>query len=279
MQHDRSLSTAIPQKECTPAKPTWKEKLFGVFAAVEMGADRTRVFIKGHGLAADEASAVFRERKPNGHRGKVLAVGDEALRLGECVRPAARGWVSDPDAAVALLRGVLEKSGALAGFRRPQMLLAWSRCGGADEPKAWKELAVQTGARSVYMIESPMAAMVGTGENVEDEETRMVLHAEQDAAEAALVRQAGFVRAETLPAWHGGDRIGALAELAERCAQGVPSEHRASLARHGVWLTGGEAFLPGLRDAIAARTGLPVRVSNNPEIAVIRGMARILDEL
>jgi actin-like ATPase involved in cell morphogenesis len=279
MQHDNPFAIPMPDGKARPAEPTWKEKLFGLSAAVEMGADRTRIFVKGHGIAADEASAVFYDRKPDGRRDKVLATGDEALRRGECVRPVARGWIADPDAAAELLRGVLEKSGALAGFRKPRLILAWSRCGGADEPKAWRDVAVRAGPREAFLIEAPMAAMIGTGENVEDGETRMVLHAEEDAAEAALVRRAGFVRVETLPPGEGGDRVAALAALAERCAQGVAPEERASLARHGVWLTGREAFLPELRDAVAARTALPVRIPKNPELAVVRGMARVLNEV
>jgi actin-like ATPase involved in cell morphogenesis len=280
MQHESRLTATTPDGKCHPAKPTWKEELSGFSVAVEMGADRTRVFVQGHGIAADEASAVFFEKKRNGQRGKVRAVGDEVLRQEECVRPVVRGCIEDLDAAAALLRGVLEKSGALAGFRGPRLVLAWSRCGSADGPeKAWRDAAVRAGAREVYLVESPMAAMIGTGEEVTDKETRMVLHVEADAAEAALVRQAQSVRTETLPPSGQDDRVAALAELAERCARSVSGEERASLARHGVWLTGGKAFLPGLRDAVAARTGLPVRISRNPGLAVLLGMGRILDEL
>lgn len=280
MPYESHLSATTSTGKYQPVQPTWKEKLFGLSAAVEMGTERTRVFIHRHGIAADEASAILFERKPNGKRGKVIAAGDDALRQGECVRPVAKGCVADPDAAAELLRWVLEKSGALAGFLGPRLILAWSRATGADDAKdAWRDMAVRAGAREVYLIESPMAAMVGTGEIVTDKEMRMVLHVEADTAEAALVRQAGLVRTETLPPGGQGDRLAALAELAERCAQSVSGEERASLARHGVWLTGGEAFLPGLRDAVAARTGLPVRIPKNSQLSVVLGIGLIFDEL
>ena len=280
MQCEYRLSTTTSTGKCQPSQPTWKEKLFGLSAAVEMGANRTRVFIQGHGIAADEATAIVFETKPNGERGKVAAAGDDALRQKECVQPIAKGCIVDSDAAAALLRWVLGKSGALAGFRGPRLILALSPSADADDTKkAWRDMAVRTGPREVYFIQSPMAAMIGTGEEVTDKETRMVLHVEADAAEAALVRQAQLVRTETLPQDGQDDRVAALAELAERCAQSVSGEERASLARHGVWLTGGETFLPGLRDAVAARTGLPVRIPKNPELAVLLGMGRIFDEL
>ena len=280
MQHGSRLTAMARDGKSHPVKPTWREKLFGFSVAVEMLSDRTRVFVAGHGIAADEASAVFFEKKRNGQRGKPVAVGDVALRQGECLQPVVRGCIADPDAAAALLRGVLEKSGALAGFRGPRLVLAWSRCGNPDEAKkAWRDAAVRAGAREVYLVESPMAAMIGTGEDVTDGEVRMVLHAEEDAAEAALVRRAELIWSEILLPECLADRVAALAELAERCAQGVPPEERVSLAEHGIWLTGGETFLPGLRDAVAVRTGLPVHVPENPELAVLFGMGRILDEL
>lgn len=280
MPYESHLSATTSTGKCQPVQPTWKEKLFGLSAAVEMGPARTRVFIHRHGIAADEASAILFEKKPNGKRGKVIAAGDDAFRQGECVRPLAKGCIADPDAATALLRWVLEKSGALAGFRGPRLILARSGITDPDDARhALRDMAMRAGAREVYFIESPMAAMVGTGENVTDKAMRMVLHVEADTAEAALVRQAGLVRTETLPPDGQGDRLAALAELAERCAQSVSGEERASLARHGVWLTGGKAFLPGLRDAVATRTGLPVRIPKNPELAVLLGMGRIFDEL
>ena len=40
-------------------KLTWKERFRGLDVAVDLGTARTRVFVRGRGLVADEASADF----------------------------------------------------------------------------------------------------------------------------------------------------------------------------------------------------------------------------
>lgn len=42
-------------------KLTWKERFRGLDVAVDLGTARTRVFVRGRGLVADEASAVLFE--------------------------------------------------------------------------------------------------------------------------------------------------------------------------------------------------------------------------
>ena len=65
-------------------KLTWTDRFRGLDVAVDLGTARTRVFVRGHGLVADEASAVLFEGGGNPRfptrRGKVLAVGDAAFR-------------------------------------------------------------------------------------------------------------------------------------------------------------------------------------------------------
>ena len=92
MQRESRLTATTPDGKCHPAKPTWKEKLFGFSVAVEMGSDRTRVFVAGHGIAADEASAVLSKR--NG-----TVSGKSSWRWG--TGPCGRGKASGPSCGVA----------------------------------------------------------------------------------------------------------------------------------------------------------------------------------
>ena len=233
-------------------KLTWKERFRGLDIAVDLGTARTRVFVRGHGLVSDEASAVLFKGGGNPRfptrRGKVLAVGDDAPRAtasgaGELVRPVEDGCLHDPEAAEALLKGLLRKAGVTGFRRKDRMVLVHAGCGGAPEMTAAKNVAIRVGAREVFIIEASMSAMIGTGEDVTDEETRMVFDVGAGVAEAALIRRAGSLRA------------------------------------NGLWLVGGGAFLPGFADAVAKRTGLTVHTPDDPTLAVIRGTGRVLDEL
>ena len=250
-------------------KLTWKERFRGLDVAVDLGTARTRVFVRGRGLVADEASAVLFEggmdpRSP-APRGKALAVGDDAPRAaasgaGELVRPVADGCLHDPEAAAALLAGLLRKAGALGVRRKDRTLLAQAGCGGAPEREAAKNIALRVCAREVFLIEAP-----------------------------TIVRNAGIVHCESLRL--GAERIRPdsppdeaavlelLLSLAARCAAAVPPDQAGSLRTNGLWLVGGGALLPGFADAVAKRTGLPVHTPEDPTLSVIRGAGRVLDEL
>ena len=296
--------TPPPARSETPNEPhpmklTWKERFRGLDIAVDLGTARTRVFVRGHGLVSDEASAVLFKGGGNPRfptrRGKVLAVGDDAPRAatsgaGELVRPVEDGCLHDPEAAEALLKGLLRKAGVTGFRRKDRMVLVHAGCGGAPEMTAAKNVAIRVGAREVFIIEASMSAMIGTGEDVTDEETRMVFDVGAGVAEAALIRRAGIVHRESLRLGterirpeNAPDETSAVLELllslAARCAAAVPPDQAGSLRTNGLWLVGGGALLPGFADAVAKRTGLPVHTPDDPTLAVIRGTGRVLDEL
>ena len=59
----------------------------------------------------------------------------------------------------------------------------------------------------------------------------------------------------------------------------VPQGIVANLKKSGIVLTGGGALLRGLDKRLAAATGLPVRVADDPAHATIRGIGIVLNEL
>jgi rod shape-determining protein MreB and related proteins len=56
----------------------------------------------------------------------------------------------------------------------------------------------------------------------------------------------------------------------------IPAEERDAVRREGLHLTGGGALLPGMRERIAAATGVPVHVVPNPLQSVVGGAKRTL---
>ena len=59
----------------------------------------------------------------------------------------------------------------------------------------------------------------------------------------------------------------------------IEPELAADLVDNGIVLTGGGALLRGLDKHIAAATGLPVRVANDPAHATIEGCGVVIGEL
>ena len=70
--------------------------------------------------------------------------------------------------------------------------------------------------------------------------------------------------------------VDALANLMLCCAGNAPEELSADLYDEGAVLTGGGAMLSGLDEILKKKTGLPVRVSETPELATVKGLAKIL---
>lgn len=69
----------------------------------------------------------------------------------------------------------------------------------------------------------------------------------------------------------------AVAVALRQLMQDTPEPVRAALQRTGVTLTGGGALLRGLRDFLAERTGVPVRVATNPQVNVAAGAGIALE--
>lgn len=58
----------------------------------------------------------------------------------------------------------------------------------------------------------------------------------------------------------------------------TPPELTADIHERGLLLTGGGALLRGIDEVIAKETGIPVRISDDPLTAVVRGTGILLDE-
>jgi len=70
----------------------------------------------------------------------------------------------------------------------------------------------------------------------------------------------------------------ALATLILCCAERAPEELSADLFDEGVTLAGGGAMLSGLDEMLKQKTGLPVATAETPELATVKGLAKILQD-
>ena len=77
----------------------------------------------------------------------------------------------------------------------------------------------------------------------------------------------------------------ARSSLAAECAaaavalERTPPELSADIVDKGIVLSGGSAQLKNLDVLLREETGLPVMVCENPQLAVVLGTGRVLDEL
>ncbi|MCA9397504.1 rod shape-determining protein, partial [candidate division WWE3 bacterium] len=69
-----------------------------------------------------------------------------------------------------------------------------------------------------------------------------------------------------------------VAELVRDIIEETPPELVSDLVPRGLVLAGGGAKLPGIDEYLAQILEIPVRVAESPELCVIRGLAKILDD-
>ena len=73
--------------------------------------------------------------------------------------------------------------------------------------------------------------------------------------------------------------INAIIDLVRRALNDTPPQLAADLIDRGICLTGGGSLIQGLDERIRKETHLPVYRAENPQTAVVRGTAQLLDNI
>src|SRR6188472_2482218 len=278
--------------------------------AVDLGTANTLVFIRGRGIVLFEPSVVA----ISAETGKVYAVGEEAKRMIgrtpasiRATRPLRHGVIADFEMTEAMLRHFITRAaGSRFAFARVVLCVP---SGITDvERRAVDEATRVAGARTVYLIEEPMAAAIGAGLPVADAVASMVIDVGGGTTEVAVISLGGMVvwesirvggyemddaivdyvknmhklligqeTAEVRRALEGpvGRIVAAVKDTLER----TPPELAADLGERGIVLAGGGSLLRGLDEKLRAEVGLPVQVADSPLTCVAEGAGRSLDEL
>src|ERR687889_2181003 len=133
--------------------------------AIDLGTANTVVHVRGRGIVLSEPSVVAIDERT----GEVHAVGEDAQRMIgrtpasiSATRPLRHGVITDFETTEAMLRhfiGRVHKS----RFAHPRLVMC-APSGITDvERRALEEACLPAGARSVQLIEEPMAAAIGAG--------------------------------------------------------------------------------------------------------------------
>ncbi|WP_203644950.1 rod shape-determining protein [Streptomyces sp. SID14478] len=175
---------------------------------IDLGTANTLLYVRGQGIVLNEPSVVAMKE---GGRGGVLAVGTEAKEtIGRtpgsitAIRPLRDGVISDYEAAEEMIRHFVRK--AVPG-RRPRTRMVVCVPSGVTpvERRAIVHAAQRAGARSVHLIEEPMAAAIGAGLPVAEPRGSMVVDIGGGTSEVAVISLGGVVTSQSLRV--GGDRF------------------------------------------------------------------------
>lgn len=178
--------------------------------AIDLGTANTLVYVKGQGIVLNEPSVVAMSTS----RGKkqVLAVGEEAkLMVGrtpgniQAIRPLREGVIADFEVAEEMIKYFIQKVHKRRTFISPRVIICVPSGSTAVERRAIQESAESAGARSVYLIEEPMAAAIGAGLPVTEPTGSMVVDIGGGTTEVAVLSLGGIVYSRSVRI--GGDNM------------------------------------------------------------------------
>lgn len=173
---------------------------------IDLGTANTLVYVKGKGIILREPSVVAIDSHAGGSDGpKVLAVGGEAkLMLGKtpgaitAFRPLKDGVIADFDVTAKMLHQFFKKVAGNTLFSRPKVIICIPYGVTGVERRAVEDATLEAGAKSVALIEEPIAAAIGAGLRVGDARGCMIVDIGGGTTEVAIISLGGIVLSSSL---------------------------------------------------------------------------------
>ena len=175
---------------------------------IDLGTSNTMMYAKGKGIVLREPSVVAEEVKTK----RVLAVGSEAKRmLGKtpgsirAVHPLKDGVIADFDSGVKMMHDFFRRVQGNTLFTKPRVIVCSPYGATEVEQRAVEDITLEGGARSVALIEEPVAAAIGAGLRVADVRGNMIVDIGGGTTAVAVLSSGGIVLAHSLRT--AGDEI------------------------------------------------------------------------
>ncbi|PJC27947.1 rod shape-determining protein [Candidatus Shapirobacteria bacterium CG_4_9_14_0_2_um_filter_39_11] len=167
---------------------------------IDLGTANTLVLVLGKGIVIREPSVIARQKKTK----EILAIGSKAKKMIgktpgmiEVIRPLKDGVIADFDATEAMLthyiREVHESPGIIPKIPKPRVVVGIPLGVTEVERRAVQDACLSAGARKAYLIEEPMAAVIGVGLPIDQPEGMLVVDIGGGTTEIAVISLGGIV--------------------------------------------------------------------------------------
>ncbi|EBF5116202.1 rod shape-determining protein [Listeria monocytogenes] len=174
---------------------------------IDLGTANILVYSKEKGIILNEPSVVAL----NTNDGTVLAIGQEAKEMiGKtptsisAVRPMKDGVIADFDLTSGLLREIMRRI-SVSGVRKPNVVVCTPTGATSVERRAISDAVRSTGARSVVLIDEPVAAAIGADLPVAEPVANVIVDIGGGTSEIAIISYGGVVSSTSIRT--GGDHM------------------------------------------------------------------------
>ncbi len=175
--------------------------LFSRDIGIDLGTASILVFTKGKGIVLREPSVVAVDKSTN----KVLKVGLEAQKmLGRtpgniiAIRPLRGGVIADYEMTERMIKDFIHR--VIGGFSlfKPRVVICVPSGITEVEERAVIDAGRQAGARSVYLIEEPIAAAMGAGIDITKPDGRMIVDIGGGTTDVAIISLSNIVESDSI---------------------------------------------------------------------------------
>ena len=155
---------------------------------VDLGTSNVLISVRGKGIVVNQPSVVAYEVSTK----KVIAIGTKAKKMIGKTPENIEGVISDYTKAEimlkAFIRSAMEKR---SGVGRPRICVCVPSGVTEVQRRAVEEAVYKTGAKTVYVMEEPLAAAVGANVDIYEAKGNMVVDIGGGAVESSSIKYAG----------------------------------------------------------------------------------------
>jgi len=174
--------------------------------AIDLGTANSLVYVKDRGIIINEPSVVA----VNNKTGQILAIGEEAKKMVgrtpsyiSATRPLINGVISDFEVTEQMLKYFIEKAATsgkkMFGIANMPRVIIGIPCGVTEvERKAVRDAAKNAGARTVFLIEEPLASAIGAKLPIQEAGGNFIVDIGGGTTEVAVISLGGIVVSKSL---------------------------------------------------------------------------------
>ncbi len=178
-----------------------KEHTMAKLVGIDLGTANTLLCTKAKGIVLRAPSVVAISKSDR----EVVALGKEARNmLGKtpagilAFRPLKDGVVADPEVTAKMLRAFFEYTDSISFFSRPSAIVCIPYGVTEVEKRAVEDATFEAGARSVALIEEPLAGAIGSGIRVGGARGSMIVDVGGGTTEVAVISLGGIVTSNSI---------------------------------------------------------------------------------
>lgn len=176
---------------------------FGEDLAIDLGTVNTVVYSPAQGVVLNEPSVLALHK----YSGEVLSVGSQALKLlgrepndTEVHRPIRRGAIDDFEISQKFLRTLISRVQHQDHPKRSHLVIGVPGSSTPLERRSVRDAARDAKAGRVDLIDEGLAAALGCGLDLDDEQARLVVDIGGGTTNVAILASGGVISSVSLPA-------------------------------------------------------------------------------